>query len=146
MGFFSFVKRIGNKVADGIHAAAKVGKKVTGAVSSVGHKIASTATKVLNVVDRIPVIGEIAAPVSGVVRAGVGLVSDVADAAAGANKLISKGDNLVRTGQNALNSGDVAGAIGAVRAGGGLAKDAGALVQKSRGIITNAKNIPKSMR
>jgi hypothetical protein len=39
-------------------------------------KLLHTAEKVVNVVDRIPGVGQVLAPVSGVVRSGIGLVRD----------------------------------------------------------------------
>ena len=98
MGFFA---RIGNKISSGIHSAARIGKKVLGNVHRIGNKIASHAEKVVNVVDRIPLV---LAPVSGVVRSGIGLVRDVADAAGKGQQLITEGEKLFSEGEKALKS------------------------------------------
>tara|TARA_R100000278_G_scaffold120960_1_gene103933 strand:- start:164 stop:613 length:450 start_codon:yes stop_codon:yes gene_type:complete len=92
MGFFS---RLGSRISSGLKSAARVGKKSLGAVSRVGNAIAHGAEKVVNVVDRIPVVGQVLAPVSGVVRSGIGLVQDVADAAASGKELIEEGEKLL---------------------------------------------------
>jgi hypothetical protein len=105
MGFFS---RMGSKISSGIHSAARIGKKVLGNVNRVGNKIANTAEKVVNVVDRIPGVGQVLAPVSGVVRSGIGLVRDVADVAGKGKQLIEEGEGIVSQAER----GDIAGAIG----------------------------------
>lgn len=105
MGFFS---RMGSKISSGIHSAARIGKKVLGNVHRVGNKIANTAEKVVNVVDRIPGVGQVLAPVSGVVRSGIGLVRDVADVAGKGKQLIEEGEGIVSQAER----GDIAGAIG----------------------------------
>tara|TARA_E500000318_G_C3549510_1_gene208252 strand:+ start:1138 stop:1569 length:432 start_codon:yes stop_codon:yes gene_type:complete len=103
MGFFSFIKRVGNKVADGIHSAAKVGKKVLGTVHSVGNKIYSAGTTATSVIKRIPVIGATLSPVTGAADAALGMVKNVADVAGAGNQLITKGDNLVSKAQKIIN-------------------------------------------
>ena len=103
MGFFSFVKRVGNKVADGIHSAAKVGKKVLGTVHSVGNKIYEYGTTATSVIKRIPGVGAALSPVVGVVDAGLGMVKNVSDVAGAGNKLLTKGDNLVSKAQKIIN-------------------------------------------
>ena len=50
MGLFSYISRVGNKIANGIHSAAVVGKKITGTVARVGHKLAHHGKNVLNIV------------------------------------------------------------------------------------------------
>lgn len=144
MGFFS---RLGNRISSGLHSAARVGKKALGAVSRVGNTIAHGAEKVVNVVDRIPVVGQVLAPVSGVVRSGVGLVKDVADAAGAGASLLDEGDKLLTAGEKALKSGgnplDVAAAVAQgkkvggmgksqLEKGGKIAKDTSALIQDVR--------------
>ena len=101
MGFFA---RMGSKISSGIHSAARLGKKVLGNVHRIGNKIASHAEKVVNVVDRIPLVGQVLAPVSGVVRSGIGLVRDVADAAGKGQQLITEGEKLFSEGEKALKS------------------------------------------
>ena len=138
MGFFS---RIGNKIADGIHTAARVGKKITGTVARVGHKIASSGRSVLNVVERIPVIGTALAPATGVARSAIGLVEDVADVAGGASKLLGTGEKLIRAGQSAVKKGDVAGAHEVLRSAGGLGGKSKQHIQKASEVIGQAKSL-----
>ncbi len=95
MGFFS---RLGGRISSGLKSAARVGKKALGSVSRVGNTIAHGAEKVVNVVDRIPVVGQVLAPVSGVVRSGIGLVKDVAQAAQAGKELIEDGEKLLSGG------------------------------------------------
>lgn len=124
MGFFS---RLGSRISSGLKSAARVGKKTLGAVSRVGNTIAHTAEKVVNVVDRIPVVGQVLAPVSGVVRSGIGLVKDVADAA-------DAGKSLIEGGESVLQSGDVSKV-------GGLVKDAKSKLEKGKALKKDASQL-----
>lgn len=138
MGLLSFVKRVGNKVADGIHSAARVGGKVLGVVNSVGNKIAAVGRIASNVVSKTPLMANpFVRSAVDVVKTGSGLVQDVASAAGSAKDLLERGDNLVRQGQSALNKGDVAGAIQSVRNANvsNMGRDAASLVQKASSII-----------
>ena len=103
MGFFSFIKRVGNKVADGIHSAAKVGKKVLGTVNSVGNKIHHYGTMATGVIKRVPGVNAVLAPVTGAVDSALGMVKNVADVAGAGEKLIDKGDRLVGKAQSIIN-------------------------------------------
>jgi len=114
MGFFS---RLGSRISSGLHSAARIGKKALGHVNRVGNAIAHGAEKVVNVVDRIPVVGQVLAPVSGVVRSGIGLVKDVADAAGMGQSLLSEGDKLLTAGEKALKSGNPMDVMSAVAQG-----------------------------
>jgi len=95
MGFFS---RLGSRISSGLKSAARVGKKALGSVSRVGNTIAHATEKAVNVVDRIPVVGQVLAPVSGVVRSGIGLVKDVVAAADTGKELIEEGEKLLAGG------------------------------------------------
>ena len=140
MGLFS---RLGNKIADGLHSAAIVGKKITGNVSRVGHKIASVGKSVVGAVERIPVIGQALAPVTGIARSAIGLVEDVADAAGGASKLMGTGSKLIRAGQSAVNKGNIAGAHEVLRSAGnlGIGGKAKQNIQKASEAIGAAKSL-----
>tara|TARA_R110000787_G_scaffold120740_2_gene231655 strand:- start:90 stop:575 length:486 start_codon:yes stop_codon:yes gene_type:complete len=106
MGFFS---RLGAKISGGLHSGARMGMKALGEVSRVGNTIAHNAEKVVNVVDRIPLVGQVLSPLSGIVRSGIGLVKDVSDVAGAGSKLLSEGDSLLSAGEKALKSGDSSG-------------------------------------
>ena len=69
----------------------------------------------VNVVDKIPIVGQVLAPLSGVVRSGIGLVKDVVSAADAGRDLINKGDKLLSSGEEALKS--------KLEKGGNLAKE-----------------------
>ena len=92
MGFFS---RLGSRISSGLHSAARVGKKALGTVHRVGNTIASTGEKILNTIDRVPILGQVVSPVSGIVRSGIGLVKDVAGAAGAGADLIDEGEKLL---------------------------------------------------
>lgn len=141
MGIFSNIQRVGNKIANGIHSAAQVGKKITGAVSRVGHKLATHAKNAVNLVERVPVLGTALAPVTGVVRSGIGIVENVADIAGTANKLIDRGDKLVRMGQDALNTRDTAGAMRTIREARDLGKSSGKQLQRASEVLGSARSL-----
>ena len=122
MGFFS---RLGNRIKSGLHSAARIGKKVLGGVSRVGNTIADTAEKVVNVVDRVPVLGQ-------VVRSGIGLVRDVADASSSAKSLIEEGEAV-------LDSGDISKV-------GGLVKSAKSKLEKGSALKSDAKELMSDVK
>lgn len=150
MGFFS---RLGSRISSGLHSAARVGKKALGAVNRVGNTIAHGAEKVVNVVDRIPVVGQVLAPISGVVRSGVGLVKDVADAAGAGASLLDEGDKLLTAGEKALKSGgsaaDVAAAVAQGKKVGGMGKSqlekGGRIAKDTAELIQDVKKLTKDV-
>jgi len=130
MGLLSFVRRVGNKVASGVHSVASVGKKITGEVARVGHKIADVGKKAVSIVERVPVIGTTLAPVTGVARSALGLVENVADGASAATNILDKGDKLVSRGNEMLQ---------------GKAKaDLGGLVKSASNIASDTRDLGKS--
>lgn len=137
MGFFS---RLGSRISSGIHSAARVGKKALGAVNRVGNTIAHSAEKAVNVVDRIPVIGQIAAPVSGVVRSGIGLVKDVADAAGTGAELLDEGDKLLTAGEKAVKGRDMGALKDVVKQGKSQLEKGGVLAKDIQKLVTDAKS------
>ena len=141
MGIFSSISRIGNKIANGIHSASVVGKKITGSISRVGHKLASHAKNAVSLIERVPILGTALAPVTGVVRSGIGVVENVADIAGTAHKLIDTGDKLVRTGQSALNTRDVAGAVRTFKEAKNLGKASGKQLQRASEVLGSAKSL-----
>lgn len=136
MGFFS---RLGSRISSGIHSAARVGKKALGAVHRVGNTIAHSAEKAVNVVDRIPVIGQIAAPISGVVRSGIGLVKDVADAAGTGAELLDEGDKLLTAGEKAVKGRDMGALKDVVKQGKSQLEKGGVLAKDIQKLVTDAK-------
>lgn len=148
MGFFS---RLGSRISSGLHSAARVGKKALGHVNRVGNAIAHGAEKVVNVVDRIPVVGQVLAPVSGVVRSGVGLVKDVADAAGAGASLLDEGDKLLTAGEKALSGNplDVAAAVAQGKKVGGMGKSqlekGGRIAKDTAELIQDVKKLTKDV-
>jgi hypothetical protein len=134
MGFFS---RLGNRISSGLHSAARVGKKVLGNVSRVGTRIADGAEKVTNVVERIPLLGQVASPITGVVRSGIGLVRDVADAAKTAKGLIEQGEQVLE------GKGDVKDLIKSGKSQLERAKNIG---KDAKSVVSEARKIPSRMR
>ena len=136
MGWFS---RLGNKIASGIHSAARIGKKALGSVSRVGHKIANGAEKVVNVVDKIPLVGRVLSPITGVARTGIGLVRDVATVAGKGKELIEEGEDIVST----LQGGDVSGAIGKAKSklekGKEIKADATKILQDTQKLVRDVR-------
>lgn len=141
MGIFSHITRIGNKIANGIHSASVVGKKLTGSISRVGHKLASHAKNAVSMIERVPGLGTALAPVTGLVRSGIGVVENVADLAGSANKLIDRGDKIVRSGQDALNNRDTAGAMRTIREARDLGKSSGKQLQRASEVLGSARSL-----
>ena len=126
MGLFS---RLGARISSGLSSASRIGKKVLGNVNRIGNTIAHHGEKVLNVVDRIPIVGQVLSPVSGVIRSGIGLVKDVASVAGQGKELIEEGEKL-------LQSGDVMGAKNLVKS----------KLEKGGDIRQGVENISKTLR
>lgn len=114
MGFFS---RLGKKIAGGVQSASRLGKKVLGEVNRVGNKIASTGEKIVGGVERIPVLGQMLSPATGVVRSGIGLVKNVSELAGRGKEMIEDAEDIVRRGGEAIRTGDVQSASDVLRRG-----------------------------
>lgn len=114
MGFFS---RLGSKISAGISTAARIGKKALGTIHRVGNKIATQGEKIVSGVERIPILGSVLSPATGVVRSGIGLVKNVSELAGRGKDMIEDAEDIVRRGRDALQTGDVAGASDVLRRG-----------------------------
>lgn len=114
MGFFS---RLGNKIASGVKSATRIGKKALGTIHRVGNKIATQGEKIVSGVERIPVLGSVLAPATGVVRSGIGLVKNVSELAGRGEDLIDTAEDIVRRGGEALKTGNVAEASDVLKRG-----------------------------
>lgn len=143
MGLLDFTSRLGKKVASGIHSVARIGKKITGEVARVGHKIADVGKHAVSMVERVPIIGTALAPATGIARSALGMVENIADGAGTANKLISAGDDVVSRGQSMLEGKSKADL-------GGLVKDASKIASDTKGlggsIMSNVKDARDMMR
>tara|TARA_R110000803_G_scaffold1650_2_gene5357 strand:+ start:8316 stop:8786 length:471 start_codon:yes stop_codon:yes gene_type:complete len=96
--------RLGTKAAPAVNSAFRFGKKATGEVARIGHKVNNIAKMVQPFVGAVPVLGNI---VGGVATAS-GAIAGAADTA---NKAIGIGQNIVRTGASAFNSASSAGDV-----------------------------------
>jgi hypothetical protein len=140
MGFFS---RLGSKISSGIQSAARLGKKALGTVSRVGHKIASTGEKIVSGVERVPIVGQVLSPITGVVRSGIGLVKNVSDLADTGKGLIEYAEDIVRTGAKAIQTGDVAGASDVLRRGKQLVGSSKNTLERAREVKSEAVKVAK---
>ncbi len=138
MGFFS---RLGKKIAGGVQSASRLGKKVLGSVSRVGHKIASTGEKIVSGVERVPVVGQVLSPITGVVRSGIGLVKNVSDLADTGKGMIEDAEDIVRRGAKAIQTGDVAGASDVLRRGKNLVGTSKNTLERAREVKSEAMKV-----
>lgn len=145
MGFFS---RLGSKISHGLEAGARLGKKVLGTVHRVGNKIATTGSKIVSGVERIPVLGQALSPVTGVVRSGLGLIKNVSDMAGKGKELIESAEGIVRKGASAIRTGDVQSASEVLRSGKDLVGSAKSQLERAKQVksdavkIANRSNMP----
>tara|TARA_R110000803_G_scaffold151351_1_gene216484 strand:- start:286 stop:717 length:432 start_codon:yes stop_codon:yes gene_type:complete len=142
MGFFS---RLGNKIASGISSATRVGVKALGSVNRIGNKIADTATSVVSAVERVPVLGQILSPATGVIRSGIGLVRDVADVAGAGRDLLDGADDVVRRGVKALKTGNVEEATDVLRRGKNLVGTSKNTLERAKAVQKDAIKIATRM-
>ena len=117
--------RLGTKAKPAYDSAMRFGKKATGDIARIGHKINNAATSIQPFVGAVPMLGNV---VGGVASAS-GMIAGAADTA---NKALGIGDNIVRTGASAFNNasspGDVmAAARDLQRQGGAGMKSLGSL-------------------
>ena len=138
MGFFS---RIGNKISHGLQTATRVGKKALGTISRVGNKIATQGSKIVGGIERIPILGQALAPITGIARSAIGLVRDVADVAGTGEKLLGEGENIIRAGSEALRTGDVAGASDVLRRGKDLVGTSKSTLERARQVKHDAVKV-----
>lgn len=139
MGF-----RLGDKLSSGLANATRIGKKVLGEASRIGHKISSEGGKTLSVVERVPIIGTALAPATGVIRSGLGLVQNVSDLAGAGEKLLTGAESVVRAGGSAIKSGDYAGAMEQLRRGQELKVNAKSNLERARKVATEGVALGRS--
>jgi hypothetical protein len=138
MGFFS---RLGSKISHGLEAGARLGKKVLGSVNRIGNKIADTGSRIVSGVERIPIIGQALAPVTGVVRSGIGLIKNVSDMAGRGVDMIEDAEDIVRRGGQAIRTGDVQSASEVVRRGADLVGSAKSQLERAKEVKRDAVKI-----
>ncbi len=138
MGFFS---RLGNKIAGGIQSASRIGKKALGTIHRVGNKIATQGEKIVGGIERVPVLGSILAPATGVVRSGIGLVKNVSELAGRGKDMIEDAEDIVRRGGEALKTGNVAEASDVLRRGKNLVGTGKSTLERAREVKDEAVKV-----
>jgi len=138
MGFFS---RLGRKISGGIASATRLGKKALGSVNRIGNKIASQGEKIVGGIERIPVLGSVLAPATGVVRSGIGLVKNVSELAGSGKEMIEDAEDIVRSGSQALRTGNVAEASEVLRRGKNLVGTSKNTLERAREVKDEAVKI-----
>lgn len=136
MGF-----RFGDKISAGLESGARIGKKVLGETSRIGHKIATEGGKAISIVERIPILGATLAPATGVARSAIGLVQNVADLAQTGETLLSGAEGVVRAGGEAIRTGDALSAMEALRRGKALGQESKSSLERARKIATDTKAV-----
>lgn len=111
--------RLGTKALPSVNNAFRMGTKITGSVSRIGHKVSDVADMVQPFVGPIPGVGNVVSAVG----SGASMIASAADTA---NRAIGIGQNIVRTGSSAFNNassaGDVMSAMRDIKRQGGDAK------------------------
>ena len=140
MGIAGVVGRFGSKVLQGASAGLRLGTKVLGGVSKVGHKVLDPINRGVNLVSKIPFVGALAEPVLLPVRGALGLANSalgVVDSGASLGRKVQSG---VRATQSAVKSGDYHQAANVMRdtakdsyaAGSNLKGTARSILERSR--------------
>ena len=138
MDFFS---RLGSKISSGIASATRIGKKALGTIHRVGNKIATQGEKIVSGVERIPILGSVLSPATGVVRSGIGLVKNVSELAGRGKDMIEDAEDIVRRGRDALQTGDVAGASDVLRRGKNLVGTSKNTLERAREVKDEAVKV-----
>ena len=136
MGF-----RLGDKITAGLESSSRIGKKVLGETSRIGHKIASEGGRAVSIVERVPILGAALAPATGVARSALGLVQNVADLASTGETLLTGAEGVVRAGGEAIRTGDALSAMEALRRGKTLQQESRSSLERARKVATDASGI-----
>ena len=140
MGIAGVVGKFGSKVLQGASAGLRLGTKVLGGVSKVGHKVLDPINKGVGMVSKIPILGSLAEPVLAPVRGALGLANTalgVVDSGASLGRKVQSG---IRATQSAVTSGDYHQAANVMRdtakdsyaAGSALKGSARSVLERSR--------------
>ena len=106
MGIAGVVGRFGSKVLQGASAGLRLGTKVLGGVSKVGHKVLDPINRGVNLVSKIPFVGALAEPVLAPARGALGLATSALGVVDSGVSLGRKVQSGVRATQSAVKSGD----------------------------------------
>jgi hypothetical protein len=100
MGFFS---RLGKKMSDAYETGHRIGSKVLGEASRIGHKISDVGGAVVETIEGIPVVSTALATPLSVAKKGLAGIGKVADFADKGSRMLSDVDKVVRSGKDAMN-------------------------------------------
>ena len=106
MGIAGVVGKFGSKVLQGASSGLRLGTKVLGGISKVGHKVLDPVNKGIGMVSKIPIVGSLAAPILAPVQGALGLANTalgVVDSGASLGRKVQSG---IRATQSAVKSGD----------------------------------------
>ena len=106
MGIAGVVGKLGSKVLQGASSGLRLGTKVLGGVSKVGHKVLDPVNKGIGMVSKIPILGSLAAPILAPVQGALGLANTalgVVDSGASLGRKVQSG---IRATQSAVKTGD----------------------------------------
>ena len=106
MGLFSALGKIGNKVVGAAGTGLRLGQKVLGTVSQIGHKVVDTGQKGIGLVERVPILGKAAAPILAPVKGALDVASTGLGVVDSANRLAGTVDRGLRATQSAVQAGD----------------------------------------
>ena len=106
MGIAGVVGKFGSKVLQGASSGLRLGTKVLGGISKVGHKVLDPVNKGIGMVSKIPIVGSLAAPILAPVQGALGLANTalgVVDSGASLGRKVQSG---IRATQSAVKTGD----------------------------------------
>ena len=132
MGFFS---RLGNKIAGGLQHAARVGSKVLGSAARLGNKIAKTGSDIVGGIERIPILGQVLAPATGLARSGLAMVKNLSAGADRGSRMLHDAGDIVRQGREVLRTGDLGQAHEVLRRGHQLHGEAKSSLERAKSEI-----------
>ena len=129
MGFFS---RLGNKIAGGLQSAARIGSKALGSAARLGNKIVSKGSAIVGGIERIPILGQVLAPATGIARSGLAMVKNLSAGASRGSRMLHDAGDIVRQGREVLRTGDLGQAHQVLRRGHALGKEAKSSLEKAK--------------
>lgn len=100
MGFFH---RIGKKIADAYETGHRIGSKVLGEASRIGHKVVSVGRDVVKTIEGIPILSTALATPLSIAKKGLAMVDKGASFADRGSGLLKDVDKVVRSGQDSMN-------------------------------------------
>lgn len=100
MGFFH---RLGKKIADAYETGHRIGSKVLGEASRIGHKVVSVGRDVVKTIEGIPVLSTALATPLSIAKKGLDVIGKGVGWADKGSQLLGDVDKVVRSGQDTMN-------------------------------------------